>query len=134
MTAALSRALAFCQGGRRRASGTRALARLSLVACEIALSALALLPDLDVIGFSPGVPYGAPWGHRGASHSLAAVLLVGALFGLATMRPGPGRGGAVRSGRAAVEGDDRPLPLRSPPRNGRNPAVERRNGTALVTP
>ena len=33
-------------------------------------SALSLLPDIDVIGFVRGVPYGAAWGHRGATHSL----------------------------------------------------------------
>ena len=33
-------------------------------------SSLALLPDIDVVGFLRGVPYGAPWGHRGATHSL----------------------------------------------------------------
>jgi len=47
-------------------------------------SALALLPDIDVIGFLRGLPYGAPWGHRGATHSLtfafagAAVVALGA--------------------------------------------------------
>jgi inner membrane protein len=29
-----------------------------------------------VIAFGLGIPYGAPFGHRGASHSLAAALLV----------------------------------------------------------
>jgi inner membrane protein len=33
-------------------------------------SALAMLPDLDVIGFALGVQYADPWGHRGAAHSL----------------------------------------------------------------
>ncbi len=32
--------------------------------------ALSMLPDADVIGFSFGVRYGDPWGHRGATHSL----------------------------------------------------------------
>jgi len=47
-------------------------------------SALALFPDIDVVGFVRGVPYGAPWGHRGATHSLtfaaagAFVVAVGA--------------------------------------------------------
>jgi inner membrane protein len=30
-------------------------------------SALSLLPDVDVVGFAMGVPYGAPFGHRGAT-------------------------------------------------------------------
>ena len=34
-------------------------------------SALSLLPDADVVGFALGVQYGDPWGHRGATHSLA---------------------------------------------------------------
>jgi inner membrane protein len=46
-------------------------------------SALSLLPDVDVIGFSFGVEYGDPWGHRGATHSFAFALAVGALAGLA---------------------------------------------------
>jgi inner membrane protein len=41
------------------------------------LGSLALLPDLDVIAFAVRVPYAAPFGHRGASHSLLAALLVG---------------------------------------------------------
>lgn len=41
--------------------------------------ALALLPDLDVIGLRLGVAYGDPLGHRGASHSLAAALCVASL-------------------------------------------------------
>jgi inner membrane protein len=43
------------------------------------LCAAALLPDADVVAFALGIPYRAPLGHRGASHSLAAA----ALFGLA---------------------------------------------------
>ena len=31
--------------------------------------ALSLLPDADVIAFKLGIPYHAPWGHRGATHS-----------------------------------------------------------------
>lgn len=37
-------------------------------------SGLALLPDLDVLGFRFGVAYESEWGHRGASHSLAFAL------------------------------------------------------------
>lgn len=49
--------------------------RLALL---LALAAAA--PDLDVIGFSMGIPYGALLGHRGLSHSL----LFAALLGTAT--------------------------------------------------
>jgi len=48
-----------------------------------AWSALALLPDADVIGFPLGVPYEAPWGHRGATHSLVFALAAGLVIGLA---------------------------------------------------
>jgi inner membrane protein len=53
-------------------------------------SALSLLPDSDVIGFTLGVSYGDPWGHRGATHSLAAAVVGGVAAGLAaqvTRRP-----------------------------------------------
>jgi inner membrane protein len=36
----------------------------------------SVLPDLDVIAFSLGVPYAADFGHRGFSHSVAFALLV----------------------------------------------------------
>ena len=45
-------------------------------------SALAVLPDADIIGLALGVEYAAPWGHRGASHSLAFAAAVGAIVGL----------------------------------------------------
>jgi inner membrane protein len=45
------------------------------VGCLVAaLVGLSMAPDLDVIGFRLGIPYGAPWGHRGATHSLAMAL------------------------------------------------------------
>lgn len=34
------------------------------------LAALAVIPDLDVIAFSLGIPYGHFFGHRGFSHSI----------------------------------------------------------------
>lgn len=44
--------------------------------------ACAEIPDLDVIGFWLGVPYGHPLGHRGLTHSLLfAGLLAGAVTG-----------------------------------------------------
>jgi inner membrane protein len=44
---------------------------------------LGMLPDLDVLAFSVGIPYGAPLGHRGLSHSLLLALLVSLLVALA---------------------------------------------------
>ena len=52
-------------------------------ASAVAWSALALLPDVDVIGFALGVDYADPWGHRGATHSLAFSCALGLLIGLA---------------------------------------------------
>jgi inner membrane protein len=46
-------------------------------------SALSLLPDIDVVGFLRGVPYGAAWGHRGATHSLTLAILGGIVTGVA---------------------------------------------------
>ncbi|PYQ52914.1 MAG: metal-dependent hydrolase [Acidobacteria bacterium] len=40
------------------------------------------LPDVDVVAFSLGIPYQAPFGHRGALHSLAFAALCGLLLGL----------------------------------------------------
>jgi len=45
-------------------------------------SALSLLPDIDVVGFAFGVAYADPWGHRGATHSLAIALIGGLAVGL----------------------------------------------------
>src|SRR5262245_13718227 len=45
-------------------------------------SLLSLFPDADVIGFPLRVPYGAEWGHRGATHSLVFNLGVGIAIGL----------------------------------------------------
>ena len=43
----------------------------------VAVGAIAsILPDLDVIAFSFGIPYDAPLGHRGFTHSLFFALLV----------------------------------------------------------
>jgi inner membrane protein len=45
----------------------------------VAFCQLALLPDLDVIAFRFGIPYSAEFGHRGASHSMLAAIVVGLL-------------------------------------------------------
>jgi inner membrane protein len=55
------------------------------------LSFVALAPDLDVIAFRFGTPYEAPWGHRGAGHSLAVAIMLGTLLGLAVRLPGCSR-------------------------------------------
>ncbi len=47
--------------------------------CMVGLVALSMLPDADVIAFVLGIPYEAPWGHRGASHSVVFALVMGGL-------------------------------------------------------
>ena len=54
----------------------------SPVAAAALWSGLSLLPDVDVIGFRLGVKYADPWGHRGATHSLAFAAAVGAIVWL----------------------------------------------------
>lgn len=48
--------------------------------------ALAMVPDLDVIGFKFGVAYADEWGHRGASHSLFFAVVLGLLLSVPTAR------------------------------------------------
>lgn len=43
----------------------------------VAFSTFSMLPDLDIIAFRFGIPYAAPFGHRGAMHSIAFALLMG---------------------------------------------------------
>ncbi len=61
-----------------------------------AWSALAVLPDLDLIGFAFGVRYGDTWGHRGAAHSFLISFAVGLMVGLI------GRGVERSRGRLAL--------------------------------
>lgn len=51
----------------------------SVAASMAVFAALSVAPDLDAISFVLRIPYAAPWGHRGASHSLAMALLAGLL-------------------------------------------------------
>ena len=37
----------------------------------VAAVVLTILPDIDVIGFRFGIPYGSTFGHRGFTHSIA---------------------------------------------------------------
>jgi inner membrane protein len=43
---------------------------------------LAFAPDLDVLAFHFGVPYGSQWGHRGWTRSLVFTVILGAITGL----------------------------------------------------
>jgi inner membrane protein len=50
----------------------------------VAFSTFSLVPDLDVVAFKFGIPYGAPFGHRGATHSIAFALVMGVAAWLLT--------------------------------------------------
>ncbi len=64
-----------------------------------AFAGLSMLPDADVIAFLFGIPYEAPFGHRGASHSIAFALGMGALAGLwGKLRLGHGLALAIVAG------------------------------------
>jgi inner membrane protein len=60
----------------------------------LAFSALSLAPDLDVIAFRFGIPYSAPFGHRGAAHSIFIALVLASIATLAA----PARPHQVNSG------------------------------------
>lgn len=47
------------------------------------LAAVSFAPDLDVLAFPLGIPYDAPFGHRGALHSLAFAATCGCGLALA---------------------------------------------------
>jgi inner membrane protein len=55
----------------------RGLGRPRPLAWMAAFSALSMLPDADVIAFVFHIPYAHPFGHRGASHSIAFAALCG---------------------------------------------------------
>jgi len=48
----------------------------------LALTALSLVADVDVLAFRFGVPYSDPFGHRGATHSLVFAVLAGTVTAL----------------------------------------------------
>jgi inner membrane protein len=59
-----------------------------------------MLPDADVLAFSFGVPYDHPFGHRGATHSLAFAAGMAAVVGAAARAAGSARSARI----AAVAG------------------------------
>ena len=67
----------------RSTEGPGAAGWRRLLGLQLGLAALALLPDADVIAFRLGIPYAAPFGHRGASHSLLVALCLGLCCSLA---------------------------------------------------
>ena len=69
------------------------------IAAVVFWAALSFLPDADVVGFALGVRYEDEWGHRGATHSIAFSVALGAAIGAAA--PLVGRP-AIRTGVAAT--------------------------------
>ncbi len=60
--------------------------RPPLLKAMAGFSLVSMLPDADVIAFTLRIPYQAPLGHRGASHSIAAAVAVSVVaFGLAQL-------------------------------------------------
>lgn len=45
-----------------------------------------MIPDGDVVAFALGIPYEAPFGHRGASHSIVFAAIIGLLLMLREWR------------------------------------------------
>jgi inner membrane protein len=50
------------------------------------LAGLSLLPDVDVLAFRLGVPYSAPFGHRGALHSIVFAVATALVLGFVARR------------------------------------------------
>lgn len=82
-------------GGLLGGAAPRALPRARLA---VTAALLAVLPDLDVVAFSLGIPYAHPLGHRGLSHSLVFAVVAGALGAAAVL----GRAAFSRAGVAAT--------------------------------
>jgi inner membrane protein len=78
--------IAFGMAGGRIWTGLRRsdVPSLALARSMVAFSALSLAPDMDVIAFRFGIPYSAPWGHRGAAHSFCIALVLATIAALAT--------------------------------------------------
>jgi inner membrane protein len=49
------------------------------------LVTLSFLPDVDVLAFRMGIAYGAPFGHRGALHSIAFAGVVALILGVVAL-------------------------------------------------
>ena len=77
----------------RLATGKASPRRVGLA--MLGMSALAMLPDADVIAFVLRIPYAATWGHRGASHSLFLAAVVALAVAAGTRLA---RGPALKAG------------------------------------
>jgi len=73
------------------AAGRLAMGRRHIGA-SVLCAALSMLPDADVLAFNLGIPYHHPFGHRGATHSIAFALVCGLVaWAVARWRTGDGR-------------------------------------------
>jgi len=54
----------------------------------VGFATLSMSPDIDVVGMALGVPYGAPWGHRGATHALLTAIVAGTAVATLARRRG----------------------------------------------
>ncbi|HEM46072.1 MAG TPA: metal-dependent hydrolase, partial [Alphaproteobacteria bacterium] len=70
-------------GGALTPLAPRSVPRAGLAAT---MATLAILPDLDVVAFSLGIPYVHWLGHRGVSHSLPFALALAAVVALGARR------------------------------------------------
>jgi inner membrane protein len=86
----------------RALRGRRAPGSPGTAAALTFYAAVSMLPDADGIAFPLGIPYGAPFGHRGASHSLVAAAVIGAVAGLFGRRLGLSYGKAALAGAAVA--------------------------------
>jgi inner membrane protein len=84
------------------AAAGRAIPSCRRAASILVFSAVSMLPDADGIAFLLGIPYGSPFGHRGASHSLAAAAAFGLLTGFLGRPLGMSYGRAAAAGAAVA--------------------------------
>ena len=64
-----------------RLHAPRDATKATMAVTMAAYATLSAFPDVDVVAFALGIPYDAPFGHRGASHSVAVALVLGVAFG-----------------------------------------------------
>ncbi len=75
-------------GGLAGGRVTRPRGWLRQVAWLALLIAISFAPDVDVLAFRLGIPYGALFGHRGAAHSIVVGVALGLAVGALGVRLG----------------------------------------------
>ena len=56
--------------------------RQELAGSMILFALVSMIPDVDGVGFAMGIPYGAPFGRRGAMHSFGMAAIIALALGL----------------------------------------------------